>query len=238
MKNKITALFLLIAIAMNSCMAHTAGNPCRDPVTGRYTTCGGSGGGSSDPNSAWYIIGGFGAFAAIAGIAAAVTHTAQERAREQARANAGVPANPDSDGDGVPDGRDSCPRQHRGEEQFGSGRQNWLWGCPVVGTTGTDASVPVIYHDPANGTDTDNDGVIDSNDHCPNTPRGNQPPAPNSTERLLYDSGCPNSADANTASSPTSGASTNTGTGTGSTYVQGYFRSNGTYVHGYSRRGR
>lgn len=229
MKNKNAAIFLFLVMVLNSCMAHTAGNPCRDPVTGRYTTCGGSGGGSSDPNSAWYIIGGFGAFAAIAGITAAVAHAAHSREQEEQAAYAAenrARANPDSDGDGVSDGRDSCPRQHRGEEQFGTARQNWLWGCPVVRTG-----------------DTDGDGILDLNDRCPNIPRGNQLPPPNSIERLYYDSGCPVSPGSESTSSPASNdlnqtQSGNSSAGTGSTYVHGYFRSNGTYVHGYSRHGR
>ncbi|TXH11700.1 MAG: hypothetical protein E6R04_01230 [Spirochaetes bacterium] len=73
MRTKLTAVFLLIAMVCNSCMAHVAGNPCRDPVTGRYTSCG-SGSGSSDPNAGWYILGALAGLAVVGGIAGAVAY--------------------------------------------------------------------------------------------------------------------------------------------------------------------
>ena len=59
----------------------------------------------------------------------------------------------DTDGDGVPDTQDTCPRTPKGEAVD-------ALGCPK---------------------DTDGDGVLDGEDKCPNTPRGG----------LVNEDGCP-----------------------------------------------
>jgi outer membrane protein OmpA-like peptidoglycan-associated protein len=86
-------------------------------------------------------------------------------------------ANPaDSDGDGVPNGRDKCPNTPSGvavnpdgcpPDSDGDGVPDYLDKCP-----GTPKGITVS----ANGcpVDSDGDGVPDSLDKCPNTPKGVQ----------------------------------------------------------------
>jgi hypothetical protein len=154
------AIAVLVAYITNSCIAHTAGNPCRDPTTGRYTTCGSSS--SGDPNAGWYALAGLLGTAAIIGIGLAIAPHI-DRANRNSSVTTETPriSNPDSDNDGVPDSVDSCPSLHRETEERGIYRQNWLWGCPrstmlnnSQNNTLEDSSVdsrtngPPIYHEP------------------------------------------------------------------------------------------
>jgi hypothetical protein len=193
-------------------MAHTGGNPCRDPVTGRYTSCGTGSGGSGSSDALWGILGVTAGIAVIAGIGYAV---AVGRQQNQLANPTVAPQNQDppmyspaidSDNDGVPDSRDSCRYTHRGPAQAGEWRNNWNWGCPVptvtavtFGTDGgvntvvpgrtdsqsrTDASVPVL-------PDTDNDNVPDATDLCPRENKGQLPEIVTDSDQFNWLRGCP-----------------------------------------------
>jgi len=84
------------------------------------------------------------------------------------------PAEHDSDGDGVPDGRDRCPDTPRGAtvdasgcpaDSDGDGVYDGLDRCPETprGARVDSRGCPI---------DSDGDGVFDGLDRCPDTPRG------------------------------------------------------------------
>ncbi|MBF0321584.1 MAG: thrombospondin type 3 repeat-containing protein, partial [Magnetococcales bacterium] len=72
----------------------------------------------------------------------------------------------DSDGDGVPDGADQCPDTPKGTKVDAK-------GCPIVQPVAEPVkrSAPEPVTHKVDG-DADHDGVSDSRDKCPNTPKG------------------------------------------------------------------
>jgi len=80
----------------------------------------------------------------------------------------------DSDGDGVPDGRDACPDTPSGATVDARGCPSDSDGDGVLDGLDRCASTPRGAHVDATGcpTDSDHDGVLDGIDQCPDTPAG------------------------------------------------------------------